>query len=85
MAMAAQVNILIVEDSPTQGKLLRFILEENGFIVDSAPNGIKALECVRIKKPDLIITDIVMPEMDGFALCKALKSNPYLRLIPVML
>jgi two-component system sensor histidine kinase/response regulator len=85
MAMAAQVNILIVEDSPTQTKLLRLILEGNGFIIDSAPNGIKALEYVRTKKPDLIITDIVMPEMDGFALCKALKSDPDLRLIPVML
>ena len=48
MAMAGQINTLIVEDSPTQAKLLRFILEENGFIVDSAPNGVKALECVRI-------------------------------------
>jgi two-component system cell cycle response regulator len=85
MAMAAQVNILIVEDSPTQTKLLRLILEENGYIVDSALNGVKALECVRTKKPDLIITDIVMPEMDGFALCKTLKSDPDLRLIPIML
>jgi two-component system cell cycle response regulator len=83
--MTSQVNILIVEDSPTQAKLLRMILEENGFLVDSASNGIKAMECIRIKVPDLIITDIVMPEMDGFALCKALKSNPDLRLIPVML
>jgi len=83
--MAAQVNILIVEDSPTQTKLLRLILEENGYIVDSALNGINALECVRHKMPDLIITDIVMPEMDGFALCKALKSDPALKLIPVML
>ena len=85
MTTAAQKNILIVEDSPTQVKLLRFILEENGFIVDSALNGVKALECIRSKKPDLIITDIVMPEMDGFALCKALKSDPGFRLIPVML
>jgi len=85
MTMAVQVNILIVEDSPTQTKLLRLILEENGYIVDSAPNGVKALERIRYKKPDLIITDVVMPEMDGFALCKALKSDPDLRLIPVML
>jgi two-component system cell cycle response regulator len=85
MTMASQVNILIVEDSPTQTKLLRLILEENDYIVDSAPNGIKALECIHNKKPDLIITDIVMPEMDGFALCKALKSDPGLKLIPVML
>jgi hypothetical protein len=80
-----QVNILIVEDSPTQTKLLHLILKENGYSVDSAPNGIKALECVRIKHPDLIITDIVMPEMDGFALCKALKTDPALKHIPVML
>jgi len=85
MTMAAHVNILIVEDSPTQTKLLRLILEENGYIVNSAPNGVKALEHIRNKKPDLIITDVVMPEMDGFALCKALKSDPDLRLIPVML
>ena len=85
MAIPTQINILIVEDSPTQTKLLRLILEENKYIVDSAPNGARALECVRHKKPDLIITDIVMPEMDGFALCMALKSDPELRHIPVML
>jgi two-component system, sensor histidine kinase and response regulator len=85
MAMTAQVNILIVEDSPTQTKLLRQILEENNYIVDSASNGVKALEYIRHKKPNLVITDIVMPEMDGFALCKALKSDPDLRFIPVML
>ena len=83
--MATHVNILIVEDSPTQAKLLRLILEENGYTVDSATNGIKAFECVRIKQPDIIITDIVMPEMDGFALCKALKTDPALKHIPVML
>jgi two-component system, sensor histidine kinase and response regulator len=85
MSDTAHSNILIVEDSPTQTKLLRLILEENDYIVYAAPNGIEALECVRHKKPDLIITDIVMPEMDGFALCKALKSDPGLRLIPIML
>jgi two-component system cell cycle response regulator len=83
--MPPQVNILIVEDSPTQAKLLRLILEENGYAVDAAPNGLKALESVRTKNPDLIITDIVMPEMDGFALCKALKSDSALNHIPVML
>ena len=80
-----QVNILIVEDSPTQTKMLRFILEENGFIVNSANNGVKALECIHKKKPNLIITDIVMPEMDGFALCKAIKSDSELKSIPIML
>jgi two-component system, sensor histidine kinase and response regulator len=83
--MSEQSNILIVEDSPTQAKLLRLILEDNGYTVEAASNGVEALECVRRRKPSLIITDIVMPEMDGFALCKTLKSDPNLRLIPVML
>jgi two-component system, OmpR family, response regulator VanR len=83
--MTAHFNILIVEDSPTQTKFLRLILEENDFIVDSALDGARALECIRLKKPDLVITDIVMPEMDGFALCKALKSDPALKSIPVMM
>jgi two-component system, sensor histidine kinase and response regulator len=83
--MATQANILIVEDSPTQAKMLCFILEEHGYNVDSAANGIKALECVRRKKPQLIITDIIMPEMDGFELCTALKSDPNSKSIPVML
>ena len=61
--MSSQVNILIVEDSPTQTKLLRLILEEEGYLVDAAMNGVQALEFVRQKKPDLIITDIVMPKM----------------------
>jgi two-component system cell cycle response regulator len=83
--MAAPVTILIVEDSPTQTKFLRLILEENNYIVESAPNGARGLECIRQKKPDLIITDIVMPEMDGFTLCKALKTDPVLKSIPVMM
>jgi len=80
-----QVNILIVEDSPTQTKMLRYILEENGYLVNSANNGVKALESICQKRPNLIITDIIMPVMDGFALCKAVKNNPELKTIPIML
>jgi signal transduction histidine kinase len=79
------VNILIVEDSPTQTKLLRLILEEHGYSVDSAANGVEALEHIKNKAPDLIITDIIMPNMDGFELCKTLKGDPDLKRIPVML
>lgn len=78
-------HILIVEDSPTQTKLLRVILEEHGFNVDAAHNGIEALEKVRNKLPHLVITDIIMPEMDGFALCQALKHDQQFKSIPVML
>jgi signal transduction histidine kinase len=83
--MPTLASILIVEDSPTQTKFLRLILEKHGYAVDSATNGVEALEHVRRKMPNLIITDIIMPEMDGFKLCKTLKSDPNLKQIPVML
>lgn len=83
--MSRQITILIVEDSLTQIKLLRSILEKKGYTVDSATNGIKAMEGIHRKRPDLVITDIVMPEMDGFTLCTALKSDPELKHIPVIL
>ncbi len=83
--MSKQLNILIVEDSPTQSKLLRVILEENGYKVESANNGLKALEHLRRNKPELVITDIVMPEMDGFILCRTIKNSPEWKEIPVLL
>ena len=63
-------EILIVEDSPTQAEKLRFLLEEQGYAVAAAVNGKVALEMACQRKPALIITDVLMPGMDGFALCK---------------
>jgi signal transduction histidine kinase/DNA-binding response OmpR family regulator len=78
-------EILIAEDSATQAELLRYILEERDYPVVSASNGQQALRAARARKPALIISDIVMPEMDGYALCRAVKSDPELRDIPVIL
>jgi PAS domain S-box-containing protein len=77
--------ILIVEDSLTQALVLRHLLEEQGYAVNHAASGMKALELLDGRKPDLIISDIVMPEMDGFELARAIKLNPELREIPVIL
>jgi len=79
-------KILIVEDSPTQLEQLKIILEENNFDYIAATNGKEAL--AKINKDDLpvlVITDIVMPEMDGYELCKTIKSDPVTKEIPVML
>jgi PleD family two-component response regulator len=69
------VEILIAEDSPTQAQRLRHILEQQGYEVSVAANGRLALETARQRKPTLIISDVVMPEMDGYGLCKAIKSD----------
>jgi PAS domain S-box-containing protein len=79
------VAILIVEDSPTQAQRLRLILEEQGYHVSHAANGQAALDAARRSLPALIISDVVMPEMDGYELCRRLKADATLREIPVIL
>lgn len=77
--------VLIVEDSPTQLLILKNLLENNGYKVERAVDGEDALTCARREKPDLIISDIFMPKMDGYELCEALKQDSHLRQIPVIL
>ncbi len=76
------VEILIAEDSPTQAEGLKHVLEEHGYKVSVAANGRQALAAARKRKPTLIVSDIVMPEMDGYALCKAVKSDDKLKDVP---
>ena len=78
-------DILVVEDSPTQAKQLDIFLREQGFGVTVAANGRIGLAEARRLGPDLIISDINMPEMNGFELCKMVKGDPALNGIPVIL
>ncbi len=78
-------EILVAEDSPTQAEKLKYLLSELGYVVTIAANGKQALAAARKRKPAILITDVVMPEMSGFDLCKAIKSEPDLRDIPVIL
>jgi two-component system cell cycle response regulator len=81
----AEAEILIIEDSPTQAEQLRYILEKHCYRVSIAGNGKNALAAIAVRKPDLIISDIVMPEMDGYEICRRIKKNEDLRDIPVLL
>ena len=78
-------SLLIVEDSPTQAEQLRNLLEQNGYQVSVARQGIHALELMSQHKPNLIITDINMPEMNGYELCKHIKESEIYYDIPVIL
>jgi len=80
-----EVAILIVEDSPTQAEQLRHLLEERRYKVRVATNGAQALSLLVEHKPTLIVSDVMMPEMDGYALCREIKTNESLRDIPVIL
>jgi CheY-like chemotaxis protein/anti-sigma regulatory factor (Ser/Thr protein kinase) len=67
--------MLVVEDSPTQASELRFLLEDAGFDVEVAADGMAALASLQVGLPDLIVTDMQMPHMDGLALVESVKSK----------
>jgi hypothetical protein len=79
------VHVLVAEDSATQAELLRCLLEDQGYEVTTASNGRLALEAARARKPTLVVSDIVMPEMDGYSLCKAIKGDKQLKDTPVVI
>lgn len=81
----APAEILIVEDSPTQAERLRFILEAHGYTTVSASDGWAAIDAAHQRQPDLVLSDIVMPEMDGYELCRTFKAEPALAGIPFIL
>ncbi|MBI2159534.1 MAG: response regulator [Candidatus Rokubacteria bacterium] len=78
-------RILAVEDSPTQAEHLRHVLEEGGYEVIVAANGAQALSEAHRHPPIAVVSDIVMPGMDGYALCRRLKADAELKDVPVIL
>jgi CheY-like chemotaxis protein len=76
--------ILIVEDLDHVRELLEVTLIHRGYIVVSARDGEQALECIRKQEPSLILTDIMMPNMDGFAMAQQIRSNPKTEHIPIL-
>ena len=80
-----KLKILIVEDSPTQAEELKYVLERNKYQVSVACNGKLAIESLNSCRPDLVISDIMMPEMDGYELCRQMRADAELKDIPVIL
>ncbi|MET0795368.1 MAG: response regulator [Polyangiaceae bacterium] len=78
-------QILVVEDSPTQAIELQLLLESAGFQVDVARDGKAGLERCRASVVDVVLSDVVMPGMDGYELCKQIKADPKTAFVPVML
>ncbi len=77
-------NILIVDDTPVNLSLLSRMLTAEGYQVQAAPNGAQALEAARSVFPDLILLDILMPEMDGYEVCERLKADARTSEIPII-
>jgi CheY-like chemotaxis protein len=82
---ANRARVLLVDDSPTALYLLRTVFESEQYEVVTATDGNEGLDEVRRRAPDLVVTDSVMPGLDGFALLKRLRENPDTRRIPVVM
>jgi CheY-like chemotaxis protein len=82
--MGAQ-RILVVDDEPSIAETVGWVLRDEGYAVAVARNGREALARVREQPPDLVITDLMMPIMDGWALCRALQEDPATSSIPVVI
>ena len=83
--MAADYTVLIVDDVPTNVMLVQAILKKEGYTLLTANSGKKALEMTDTHNPNLILLDIMMPEMDGFEVLQRLKENPKTNHIPVII
>lgn len=81
----AKKEILIVDDSPTFLKLVKTYLQTKNYEIFTACNGKEALEKLAANKPDLVILDLIMPEMQGNEVCRLMKANPQWMNIPVIM
>ena len=78
-------RILIVDDEPLNVEYLEQELEALGFTTETAADGLEALDRIAADAPDLVLLDVMMPELDGIAVLRILKDDPETRLIPVVL
>ncbi len=78
------ITVLVVDDSATVRRMVKETLENAGFHVLTARDGVEALDIAKGKSPDLVLTDLHMPRMDGIALVKALRQEPTCRYIPIL-
>jgi putative two-component system response regulator len=85
IAEAEAQRILVVDDNPSVSHLLQQMLVAEGHAVETAGDGMDALETVARHAPDLILLDLDMPRLDGFEVCRQLKTSPVTRLIPVII
>src|SRR5215475_9157092 len=77
--------ILVVERNPAVQRLEKFFLEQAGYAVEFATDGVAALEQARQLKPKILVTEILVPKLDGLSLCRALKTDPNTRSIRVLI
>jgi two-component system, OmpR family, alkaline phosphatase synthesis response regulator PhoP len=83
--MSEKKRILIVDDEPDFSMIVQTYLEKEGFATELAYNGVEGFDKIKANPPDAIVLDVMMPEMDGYELCAALKKESAYANIPIVL
>src|SRR5205085_3469055 len=83
--MLSKFKVLLVDDNPDKRQLLSFALAAAGYSVQTATDGVEGLAAVESLQPDLIITDVMMPNMDGYEMARRVRANPATRFIPIII
>jgi two-component system, chemotaxis family, response regulator PixH len=78
-------TVLVVEDTPSEMELISHYLREHGYMVMNAGTGKEAISKAIAQRPDVILTDVVMPGMSGFELCRSLKKHPVTEGVPIVI
>ena len=85
MLWVVKPKILVVDDEPEAVELLEFNLKQAGYVVSTAGDGADALKRARSQTPDMIVLDVMLPEMDGFEICKSLRLDSATAKIPIIM
>lgn len=80
-----KAKILVVDDEPDAVELVAFNLRQSGYSVTTAADGAEALQKARTQLPDLVVLDVMLPEMDGFEICKLLRHDPATEKMPIIM
>lgn len=83
--MPYAANILAVDDEPALTELIQFHLKRAGHRVTIAANGWEAIDCVKQQRPDIILLDLMLPDLDGFGVCEILRRDPLTATIPIII
>lgn len=78
-------KVLVVDDHQDAINILTLILKKGGYDPVSAKDGVEALQKINEENPDLVLLDVMMPKMDGYEVCQAVKANPGSRHIPILM
>jgi two-component system alkaline phosphatase synthesis response regulator PhoP len=83
--MKDKIKLLLVEDEPNILRLTSAMLEKDGYQVLQAQNGREGIDILRSSAPDIVITDLIMPEKNGFEVCRAVRANPGTAKVPILI